>query len=235
MKHSMKGCTAGIAALLLTLALAGHARAGVITYQLTDLGTFAGYSVADTGQTYSGTGFVGMYSNEFAHLFGLEQNNFSKTAMEVDISALSGMTVTSAVLSFDILDGVFATENVTLTSFGANGSLGHFWTPPSNLGSGTYAVTGHASNALDVTSFLQGRVAANASWLGLHLEGSNQNEWTYTWSGVNRNADSANVRLTVTYSDPAAPEPASLTLLTLGALGASGYAWRRRKPRAARS
>ena len=53
-------------AAALSLAAAGAAQAST-TFNLVDLGTFEAYSTANTGQTYTGDGFVGMYN------FGTEE------------------------------------------------------------------------------------------------------------------------------------------------------------------
>ena len=217
----MKACWIGLVALM---AVVSSADAEVQTYVIEDIGTSADYSTPDIGQSYSGTGFVGMYATEFVHLFGVEQTDHSRTALQADISGLGGVTIQSAFLSFDLTNGNDATQNVTVTSFTADGSLEHFWTPPDNLGSAVHSVTGLSSNVLDVTSFLRDRVAAGDDWLGLHLQGSTEYQWADTSTEFGANADEANVRLVVDYGTDV-PEPATLTLLGVCAIALG--CWRR--------
>ena len=218
------------ACVVILLAAAGQTRAGLIAYQIEDIGAFAGFTSPNTGQTYSGTGFVGMYAaNEFGHLFGLEGSDYSRTALQVDISALAGSTITSALLTFDLLDGSSATQNVTVTSFTANGNLGYFWTPPDNLGSDLFSVEGQTSNAFDITAFLQERINAGADWLGLHLQGSSQSQWTYTHGGAGYTSDRAGMRLIVDYTPAVVPEPSTFAIFGIAALVAGIFAWRGRQ------
>jgi len=223
------------ACVVILFAAAGQTRAGVVTFQVNDIGSFAGYAALNTGQTYSGTGFVGMYSNNrFAHLLGVDAQYPSRTAMQIDISALAGSTITSALLTFDLLDGSSATQNVTVTSFTADGNLGYFWTPPDNLGSDLFSVNGRTSNALDITAFLQERIDAGADWLGLHLQGSSTYQWTWTHNEPGYGPDAAGVRLIVDYtpasSPPAVvPEPSAFAIFGIAALIAGIFAWRGRR------
>ncbi|MBN1909149.1 MAG: hypothetical protein JW818_05365 [Pirellulales bacterium] len=215
----------------------------VITYTITDVGTFSGYWDYNTADTFSGTGFVGIYPGlpndygpqtpSFAHLLGLENYNgvYSETEMQVDISALAGSTVTSAILSYTLLDGGSGSQQVTVTSYSADGTLRFNATPPDNLGTVTYTSTGLSANSVDVTTLVQNRVGAD--WLGLFLspDGPGQNfQWTYTSADHGEAPDSALVRLTVEYSESAVPEPSTLLIWSLlGALGLAGGWHRRRK------
>ena len=188
-----------------------NAQASIAVIPITDIGAFPDYTVNNTGQSYAGTGFVGMYpsTDRFAHLFGVEQSGFSRTAMEADIAFLSGATINSAVLSFNLLSGS-GTQNLTVTSFTADGTLEYFWNSPDNLGS-VVASADIGANSIDVTGLVQSQATASASWLGLHVQGSTRNQWTYTYTGYGYGADSANVRLTIDYDagTSAVPEPAS--------------------------
>jgi len=217
-------------AAALTAALATHAAS--ISYVITDIGTFEPYSVDNTGQSFSGTGFVGLYetarngADQFVHLFGVEQNDYSRTALQVDISALAGATITSAYLSFDLIDGGAGPQDVTLTSFTADGTLEWLWTPPDVLGTLVRSVV-DSPNSLDVTSLLQERVSNGANWFGLHLQGSTEYMWTYTSAGEDGNPDSANVRLNVEFAN--VPEATPGSVLGLAGITIGGLAVLRRR------
>lgn len=222
--------------LTATFLAVGTLRADSISYTIKDIGAFTSYRTNNVGQSYSGTGFVGLYnfggSGEFAHLFGIEDTAYSRTALNVDISGLAGATINSAYLNFVLKDGTSGTQNVTLTSFTADGSLEYFWNAPDNLGSSNYSVTGHSVNSLNVTSMLQNQVAAGADWFGLHLKGSNLYQWTYTYTGYGDTADEALVRLVVDYSPSEVPTPGSfVALIGMGGIGLVGLARRRRMAR----
>jgi hypothetical protein len=202
-------------AVAVLLLLVSVGRTDVIEYPIRDIATFTTYYELNTGQTYAGTGFVGYWSHDFVHLFGVEGYDHSRTALEVDIRALAGATIDSAVLSFDLLEGMAGVHNVVLTSFSAGGLLGYFWTPPDNLGTLNATVRLQPFNTVDVTNLLQNRVDAGADWFGLHLRGADGlNQYTLTHTGFGYHSDRANVRLTVHYT---IPEPAALLFLAFGA------------------
>lgn len=225
-------CVITCAAFLATAST--QAFGAITTFKINDIGQFEGYTTPDVGQSYYGDGFVGMYADSFAHLFGAERNDYSKTAMNVNIADLAGATINSAVLAFDFLHGKSGTQQITLTSFTANGNLSHMWMPSDSLGTATYTVNGLSANELDVTSFVQERLASNAEWLGLHLQGSNRFQWTYT-DARGGGPDAATVRLVVDYqpvsAPTAVPEPFSFAVWSgLGMFGAAvGIARRRRQ------
>jgi hypothetical protein len=220
----------------LGLLLAGRAHADSITYDIKDIGTFSSYTDTQTSDTFTGTGFVGLYGStegsiSFAHLFGIEHSDYSHTALNVDVSGLAGSTINGAFLDFTLLNGYPETQSVTATSFDANGTLAYSFNPPSNLGFLTFPVNGLADNSLDVTPLLASRVGVGNNWFGLYLNGSSLYQWTYTYSGYGYNADSAKVRLVVDYTPgevPDTPEPNSLVLLATGGLPLLGYLRRRK-------
>ncbi len=206
--------------LILALALSAsfQAHAGVTTFTLNDIGTFAGYTSNDTSQTFAGSGFVGMYNTQWAHLFGIEISSYSRTLAQVNIGSLAGKQINSAMLSFSLLDGDTNSQLATVTGFnGGSGNLAfNFNAPGTNYGSVNATVSGGA-NALDITDLLTASVAANDGWLGLHFQGSDLYQWTYTKDGFGSNR--ANLQLTVDFADTTdVPEPASLGMLAIGAL-----------------
>ena len=223
---------AGAAALCLTGVR--PAAADTVTFSLLDIGTFAGYTEANTGQTYAGSGFVGYYGpasgsdNRFVHLFGLESNDYSRVALEQDITSLSGATINSASLLFDLVDSGGGTQTVTATSFDATGALGYqFAIPAAPLGQTMGTVTGNGGNSLDVTNLFADRVASGATYFGLHLAGTTPGRYVYTYTDA-FGSDRARVSLNVNYT-PNAPAPAGVvpepgTLALLGTGGLSGLA-----------
>jgi hypothetical protein len=225
--------SAAAAAGIATLVAGSDADAASITYTITDIGTFAGYSDGTQTDTFSGTGFVGIYpdgggngpSGAFVHLFGLENYGsvYSETELEVDISALDGQHITSATLSYVIANGDGGAATISATSYSANGTLSYNNVPPNDLGSVSYTSNQLSSNSVDVTSLLQSQATANATWFGLFLvPTTDSNQWTYTYSGFGDNSDSADVRLTVVYG---VPEPSTWAMMLVGfvGLGFAGY------------
>jgi hypothetical protein len=213
-------------AACVSLAIGSAAHAAVVVYELPFIGTWDGYTTDDTSLTFSNTGYVGMYADggsEFAALFGLETSNFSRTHAQVGIGGLTGASISSAILSFDILDGnETGQQSVQVTGYSGTGALGYQWDAPGvNYGDDIFNVA-PGSNALDITSLLAASVGAGDDWFNLHLQGllDDINLWTYAGDGYSD--DRANVRLTVTYEagqSNAVPAPAPLGLLLVGLAG----------------
>eukprot|EP01034_Spumella_vulgaris_P033446 gene33446-41270_t len=124
---------------------------------------------SNTTSTYAGTGYLGMYSTAWAHVLGVERSNLSRTIMQVDIGALAGKTISSAVLSFELKEGETASQNGTLVGFDADanaGKLAFSWNAPgASYGSVVSTLAGRAVSRFDVTGLLAASVAAQDSWV----------------------------------------------------------------------
>jgi hypothetical protein len=221
-------CSALLASLLFT----GSAFASTVSYTISDILSTPSYTVANSGQTYAGTGFVGMYNgNSFGHLFGLE-GAYSKTNMEVDISALAGAHIVSASLGFVLMENYGQTGTLTITGYDATGALGYQYNAPTAAyGAVSNNFANGAQQSFDVTSLVQAALLQNENWLGMHLENSAAGRWSYTGTSQ-YSVDRAQARLLVEFA-PAAnvPEPGPLALIGLGLAGLAAAG--RRKTRSA--
>lgn len=200
--------------LLAGLAAVPQASASSISYSILDILTPTNVGlIPDTGQTFSGTGFVGMYNNNnFGHVFGLE-NGFSRTNLQVGIGALGGVTVNSATLSFVLRENNGTGGSLTISSYDANGQLGYLFNPLAaayGTATGGFVDGPDAPQSYDVTGLLQSAVSAGEDWLGLLLFNSGNDRYTFAGSGFS--TDRAVVRLTVDYS---VAEPATIALVGL--------------------
>jgi hypothetical protein len=196
-------------------ALSAVGAAATISYDILILS--AGGDAPTT--VYNGTGYAGMYgsvqngSDSFNGLFGVEQSDFSRTALQVDVSALTGATINSASLEVSFLDGG-SSQTIDVTAYTANGSLGYFWNAPNNLSQSSYTVL-NGANILDVSNLLIAGLATNTGWFGLHFQGVGSNYlWTYADSG--NGLDRAQVNLIVDFTDNTVPLPGGAWLLLTG-------------------
>lgn len=228
------------AALLGASFLTAPAVQAGVNIALPDIGTFSGYT-APAGPSYTGNGFIGMYSGgTSAHLFTIEAQS-ARTIAQVDISQFAGQTINSAGVSFSMLDGQnYPAPAYALTGFGGDGTLEYQWNAPIlNFGVAN-GVAGVGANSIDITQILVNALGAGENWLNLHFAATDATgyRWTYTSSAAvpGRTADSAQVRLTVDAVPlvNAVPEPSTWAMLILG-FGAVGGALRRRASAASSS
>jgi hypothetical protein len=223
---------------LLSFFFAASSHAATTTYSLPFIGTWGGYTSTDLTQTFVGDGFIGMYESaknsedQFASLFGIEETDYSRTNLQVNIAALLGRSVTSAVLSFELNVGGSG-QTALVTGYGGNGALGYQWAAPAvNYGSVSDA-TADGANQIDVTALVAAAAASGNPWMNLHLQGTVDSVYAYTYAGDGYPVDSANVQLTVVYGD-AVPVPVpglgvvGLALLSVGVVGVGMRRQRRR-------
>jgi hypothetical protein len=221
------------------LFLLPSARAASVSIPILDVNTSGDYT-SDPSQTSPFTGFFGMYnevavgSPTIAHLFGVEQSDFSRTVAQVDLGFLNGATISSASLTFLLLFGG-GTQDVQLTTFDSVGLLQYTWDAPGvNLGQGVYSSTAGGANSFDVTALIQNAANLDIDWLGLHFQGTDQYQWTYTGTGLD--ADAALLRLNIEYTDRETPVPEVQTYASLfGAALVCAEAFRRRRALRARA
>lgn len=213
---------------------------GVPLPNLVTLAKGSNPNLADPNLAFSGNGYVGLRSatpgfpDLFTESFNLEVVgglSHTKSVLQVDISSLlSGFIIHSAELSF-LLGSQSGTQQVTTSviSFETNGSIGYNWNPTALSGPVVQTVTGSNDplrfNTIDVTSLLQDRINQGQSWLGLHLSATGSGNQFLATTTV-READRAQVRLTVNFSQ--VPEPNTFALLGL-MLGGMSLVRNRRK------
>lgn len=218
----MKMRNVGLGAVLVAGLLASTAQAAVAIYELPFIGDWTGYATNDTGRTFTGNGYVGMYATQFGALFGIEGNSYSRTNVQVGVGDLLGSAITSAVLSFDLLDGGNHTFTFQVTAYAGTGNLGYQWAAPGeNFGSAIFNGA-PGENVLDITSLLSSAMDGGDAWFNLHLQGiQNAAHWSYAGAGYD--VDRARMRLTVNYEQaplPAeVPAPGALGLMLAGLAG----------------
>lgn len=213
----------GLAALL-CLALGGAAvpaRAASYTFVLPDIGVYdagtaAPATAVDTGQTFAGDGFVGLYAAgiygypAFASLFGVEQNDFSRTIAQIGIAVLDGMQVLGATLGFYLETrepfGGAGLHGVEITGYAGSGALGYAWNAPDDNYGSVNAWVDLGSNSVDVTALVAAAVSHGDAWLNLHLRGSDE---LYLYTRTEDDRDAADLRLFVIAEPLVVPVPSA--------------------------
>jgi MYXO-CTERM domain-containing protein len=141
------------------------------------------------------------------------------------------MTINSATLSFQLLDGYPGTQGGQITAFGGDGSLEYQYNAPAqNYGTQTVTMAS-GLNSIDVTSLLQVAALEGEDWFNLLLQGNDTYQWTYTFTGSGYSNDRAQLRLAVDAAVAVSqtPLPAAAPMLA-SALGLGGLiGWRRRR------
>lgn len=208
---------------LFSLILASQAHAGVMSIELDDIGSFAGLRNANTAASYAGSGYLGMTfgagSYAWSHVLGAERASQSRTLIQVDLHSLAGKAVSGATLSFDLKEGDSGSQAATLVGYDAgDGELAFAWNAPAvRYGQVAATLVGRASNSIDITALVASAAAGGSGWLGLHLQGSTKNQWTYAGYGAYA-PDRANMLLTISFDDAAAVSEPGSALLLCGAL-----------------
>ncbi len=227
------------ATLALAIGAGPSAYAGTFEFVLPDLATFESFISDDPGQTFRGTGFVGMIDDRWgsgkktwAHVLGLESDSLSRTLMQLELAPLQGQKVVSATLRFNILHGdEQGTNSVVVQGFdGGAGDLALSWAWPGHAhGSSVGTATAGSASAIDITQQLKFSVDHGHDWLGLHLQAvGTRNLFTATHDYPSLLfPDRAGVRIDVITA--AVPEPASWALMLGGVALMAGL---RRRPRA---
>jgi len=195
-----------IAGAAVATALLAGANAATLRIPLPDIGTFTSYEDYNPSDTFTGTGFLGIYPTfstdfgsagpAFGHVFGLENYNgiFSETELQARLAGLSGATIHSASLNFSIANGSCGNESVLVTSFSTTGTLGYNACAPNNLGSVDPSGITSGANSINITTLVSAAVGADQSYLGLFLapQGPGHNYlWTdtYAYGGTQADAD----------------------------------------------
>lgn len=196
-----------VLALALLLAGTGRARAELIIT----------FSQSGSNVVASGTGSLNFLDLSFQ---GFDFNPPS-------VNAATGTAVIGAPGNYADYYGTISGPS----SFGPGGSFNASSgtsTAPGNTGAGVIGATGQL---LVPGGYFAGTpFTVSSTWDNTTISGLGLTPGTYTWTwGSGSNADS----LEVIVPGASVPEPASLTLLALGAAGMIGYASRRRRPQAA--
>ncbi len=158
--------------------------------------------------------------------------DFWETQIQVDVSALAGLDVSSASLSFntDIQYDYSGTDiNLQFTSFDSNGNLGWYnsldtvgTAPGGSLGSVglSFPETQTGVHSIDVTGLLQDRIDGGENYFAMLMETTSQSYMEYAYQS---SWNASHVFLTVNY-DPitVTPEPAPVPVPAAAGLGLLG-------------
>ena len=164
-------------------------------------------------------------------------HQYIETQLQANISALSGLNITSASLSFNFnhqYDGYGSDIDLLFTSFDSNGTLGWYnsqynvgGAPVAALGNVglSFAETDYGVHSIDVTTLVQDRIDGGEDYFAMLMETTSESNYEYTYQYP---AESSDVVLTVHYEETV-PEPA--TMVALGCLGAGMIGARRMRRR----
>jgi hypothetical protein len=206
-----------LAAVVLLLSRAGPARADIITFDAQGLAgpsTFAATTQMDINVTSPGgvgVSFTGGTILTATSNLPADQTSLYGTAGFAGAGYKNVITITFNKPVQNFIADVFNGSTIT-ADFQVSDMLGDTakFTLPSNLNSGQHSVFFAAAGTTVTITQL--------------TNDPNVNGWDFFVD---------NIQFNVPLPGTATPEPASLSMLCMGAIGAAGYAWRRRRNGAA--
>ncbi|MDP0501213.1 MAG: hypothetical protein Q7P63_14050 [Verrucomicrobiota bacterium JB022] len=204
--------------LVLFLALVSSILANVAQAQAVSvytLGYIGPTSDFSSSQTFTGNGYVTAFGSSYHP--GLSLDN-AKSYFQQDISSYApGTQIESVKLEFTI-SGSALDENLLVTLFDSEGTLGFHVSAPNTVASEIMTVQGGAFNSLDLTDLFQTAVDEGLDYFAIHFDGTTSDIFTNGTSTV----------LTLTVTTAAIPEPA-VTALALPLVAGLGLVLRRRQ------